>query len=272
MGLGCLSAYDLFASNQSKRFKVGACDWSIDQMANIKAIEVGKTIGLDGVQISLGTLDNNMHLRQKKIQQQYKDACEKFGMAIGGMAIGEMNNIPYKSDPRAEQWVIDSIDVAVAMGAKVVLLAFFHNGDLKNDPEGTKETIRRLKKVAAKAEHNGIMLGIESWLSAEEHMHIIDSVNSSNVKVYYDVANSNKMGYDIYKEIRSLGKENICEFHAKENGYLLGKGKIDFEEVRKAMDDIGYEGWIQIEGAVPENAKMLESYLLNTKYLRSVLM
>ena len=271
LGLGCLSACDLFASSASKRFKVGACDWSIDQMASIKAIEVGKTIGLDGVQISLGTLDNNMHLRQKKIQQQYKEACEKFGMAIGGIAIGEMNNIPYKSDPRAEQWVSDSIDVAVAMGVKVVLLAFFHNGDLKNDLEGTKETIRRLKKVAAKAEHNGIMLGIQSWLSAEEDMLIIDMVNSSNVKVYYDVANSHKMGYDIYTEIRSLGKENICEFHAKENGYLLGKGKVDFGEVRKALDDIGYEGWIQIEGAVPEKADMLESYLLNTEYIRSVL-
>ncbi len=271
LGLGCLSAYDLFASNPSKRFKVGACDWSIDQLANVKAIEVGQKIGLDGVQISLGTLDNDMHLRQKKIQRQYKDACEKFGMAIGGIAIGEMNNIPYKSDPRAEQWVSDSIDVAVAMGVKVVLLAFFHKGDLKNDPEGTKETIRRLKKVAPKAEDNEIMLGIESWLNAEEHMHIIDSVNSPNVKVYYDVANSNKMGYDIYTEIRSLGKENICEFHAKENGFLLGKGRIDFEEVRKAIDDIGYEGWIQIEGAVPEKADMFESYLHNNKYIRSVL-
>ncbi|WP_273565490.1 sugar phosphate isomerase/epimerase family protein [Maribacter halichondriae] len=271
LGLSCLSAYDVFASETSKLFKIGACDWSINQLANVEAMEVGHKIGLDGIQISLGTLDNDMHLREEKIQQTYKAACEKYDISIGGMAIGEMNNIPYKSDPRAEQWVSDSIDVAVAMGVKVVLLAFFYNGDLKNDPEGTKETIRRLKKVASKAEDNGIVLGIESWLDAEEHMHIIDSVNSSNVKVYYDVANSNKMGYNIYEEIRQLGGDNICEFHAKENGFLLGKGRIDFEEVRKAMDDIGYEGWVQIESAVPENADMFESYLHNNKYIRSVL-
>lgn len=271
VGLSYFGAYDAFAFDSSNRFKIGACDWSINQLAEVKAIEVGKKIGLDGVQISLGTLDNNMHLRQKKIQQQYKDACEKFGMAIGGIAIGEMNNIPYKSDPRAEEWVSDSIDVAKAMNVNVVLLAFFSNGDLKNDPEGTKEVIRRLKKVAPKAEDQGVILGIESWLSAKEHIEILNAVDSPNVKVYYDVANSNKMGYNIYEEIRWLGKEHICEFHAKENGYLLGKGKIDFEEVRKAMDDIGYEGWIQIEGAVPENGNMLESYLLNNKYIRSVL-
>ncbi|RAJ10224.1 sugar phosphate isomerase/epimerase family protein [Arenibacter echinorum] len=271
LGLSFLGAYEAFAMDKSLGFKIGACDWSIQKMSEIDAIKVGKKIGLDGVQISLGTLANNMHLRQTSIQQQYKNACSEYGMSIGGIAIGEMNNIPYKSDPRAEIWVSDSIDVAKKMNVNVVLLAFFHNGDLKNDMEGTQATIRRLKKVSKKAEDNGIILGIESWLSAEEHMEIINAVDSPNIQVYYDVANSNKMGYNIYDEIRWLGKKHICEFHAKENGYLLGQGRIDFEKVKKAIDDIDYEGWIQIEGAVPENADMFDSYVLNNKYLRSVL-
>lgn len=271
LGLSVLGAYEAFANDKNRRFKIGACDWSIQKMSEVEAIRVGKNIGLDGVQISLGTLTNNMHLRQASIQQQYKDACSEYGMSIGGIAIGEMNNIPYKSDPRAEQWVWDSIDVAKRMNVNVVLLAFFHNGDLKNDKKGTQETIHRLKKVSKKAEDHGVILGIESWLSAEEHMEIINDVGSPNVQVYYDVANSNKMGYNIYDEIRWLGKKHICELHAKENGYLLGQGKINFEEVKKAIDDIGYEGWIHIEGAVPENADMFDSYVLNNKYIRSVL-
>jgi sugar phosphate isomerase/epimerase len=271
LGLSFLGAYETFAADKNPRFKIGACDWSIQKMSDVEAIKVGRNIGLDGVQISLGNLANDMHLRQPKVQQQYKDACNEYGITIGGMAIGEMNNIPYKSDPRAEIWVSDSIDVAKKIDVNVVLLAFFHNGDLKNDVEGTKETIKRLKKVSKKAEDNGIILGIESWLSAEEHMEIINAVGSPNIKVYYDVANSNKMGYHIYEEIRWLGKDQICEFHAKENGFLLGQGLIDFAEVKKAMDDIGYEGWIQIEGAVPENADMFDSYVLNNKYIRSIL-
>jgi sugar phosphate isomerase/epimerase len=271
LGLGLMGAYEAFALDKSRRFKIGACDWSILKMSEIEAIKVGKKIGLDGIQISLGTVTNNMHLRQQNIQQLYKNACAEYGMDIGGIAIGEMNNIPYKSDPRAEIWVSDSIDVAKNMGVKVVLLAFFHNGDLKNDIKGTQETIRRLKKVSKKAEDNGIVLGIESWLSTQEHMEIISAVDSPNVQVYYDVANSNKMGYNIYEEIRWLGKKHICEFHAKENGYLLGQGIIDFKEVKKALDAIDYEGWVQIEGAVPENAVMFDSYVLNNKYIRSIL-
>jgi sugar phosphate isomerase/epimerase len=89
------------------------------------------------------------------------------------------------------------------------------------------------------------------------------------VQVYYDVANMEKMGYDIYREIRWLGKKKlICEIHAKENGFLLGQGRVDFKKVRQAVDDIAYSGWLIIESAVPKGAKMLDSYIANCKFLR----
>jgi len=271
VGLFYMPAFQIFAHDKPNRIKIGACDWSIGQHSNIEALHIAKEIGLDGVQLSLGNLKNDMHLRQPSVQKLYLETSQKIDVDVGGIAIGELNSIPYKSDPRGEQWVSDSIDVAKSMGCKVILLAFFGKGDLKGDVAGTKAVIKKLKKIAPKAEENNIILGIESWLSAEEHMQIIEAVGSPNVKVYYDVANSEKMGYDIYEEIRWLGKENICEFHAKENGYLLGQGKIDFVEFRKSLDAIDYEGWIMIEGAVPKNANMLESYIHNNNYLRSIL-
>jgi sugar phosphate isomerase/epimerase len=272
IALNYINIFNAFGSNSnSNRFQVGACDWSIGQHSNIEAMSVAKKIGLDGVQVSLGTVKNNMHLRQIEIQKMYQEACKENNVAIAGIAIGELNSVPYKSDPRTDKWVSDSIDVAHALDCKVVLLAFFGKGDLKGDSVGTKNVIEKLKKAAPKAEEKGIILGIESWLNAEEHMHIINAVGSPNVKVYYDVANSNKMGYNIYEEIRWLGNKNICEFHAKENGFLLGEGRIDFKEVRNAIDDINYNGWVMIEGAVPKNASMFESYLKNNTYLRGIL-
>jgi L-ribulose-5-phosphate 3-epimerase len=79
------------------------------------------------------------------------------------------------------------------------------------------------------------------------------------------------MGYDIYEEMSRLGKEYICEVYAKENGYLLGQGKVDFVRLKKVLDDIGFEGWVIIEGALPEGADLFKSYVTNLKYLRSVL-
>lgn len=260
-------AYPALAKN---RFKIGACDWSIGPAGDINSFKVAKQIGLDGVQLSLNTRSDQEHLRRPETQRAFKDAAKKAGVSIGGLAIGLLNEIPYKSDPRTEQWVQDSVDVAHSLGVKNVLLAFFNNNDLRNDPKGTQVVIDRLKAVAPKAEKAGVVLGIESWLSAAEHMAILDAVGSPAVQVYYDVCNSSVMGYPIFEEIRTLGKKHICEIHLKENGQLLGQGIVDLSKVRQAIDDIGYTGWLQIEGAVPKDKPMLESYIDNNKRVRTL--
>ena len=254
-------------TKKPKGFLIGACDWNLGKMADTGSFAVAKQIGLDGVQVSLGTAKNDMHLRKPEVQKAFLQAAEKNKVKIASLAIGELNNVPYKSEPRTEQWVSDSVDVCKAMKVKVVLLAFFGKGDLRDDPKGVDVVVERLKKVAAKAQDKGVILGIESWLSAEDSMAIIKRVGSPAVQVYYDVGNSHVRGYDIYKEIRYLGK-HICEFHAKDYKNLFGKGKIDFPKVRKAMDEIGYRGWIQIEGATPLG--MIESYKQDAQYLRSI--
>jgi len=190
--------------------------------------------------------------------------AKELGVEIASLALGILNQLPYKSDPRAQQWVADSLEVSRVFGTRVVLLAFFGQGDLKNDKKGTEVVTQRLKEIAPEAEKAGVVLGVESWLSAEEHMAILDKVGSSAVQVYYDMGNSHKMGYDIYKEIRFLGR-HICEFHAKDYDGLFGKGTIDFPEVRRAMDDIHCGGWMHIESGASE-----EDIGYNGRYLRTI--
>ncbi len=256
----------------NKRFTIGACDWSIGNQSNLGAMEMAQQIGLDGAQLSLGLKTNNMHLRRKDVQEAYFALAKIFKVKFTGLGIGELNNFPYKSDSQTDIWVSDSIDVAKALNVKVVLIAFFGKGDIKNDTIGQDAVIQKFKDVMPKAEKLGITLGIESWLSAEEHMRIIDAVASPNLKVYYDVANSEKMGYNIYDEIRWLGKKKqICEFHFKENDFLLGQGKVDFLKVKECIEEISYQGAIQIEGAVPPNSNMFESYVKNNQFVRELL-
>src|SRR5690242_8070455 len=66
----------LFATPNNRRYKLGACDWSIGKMGDPSAFEVARQIGLDGVQVSLGTVGNNMQLRKKEVQQRYKEAAK----------------------------------------------------------------------------------------------------------------------------------------------------------------------------------------------------
>jgi L-ribulose-5-phosphate 3-epimerase len=250
-------------------FKIGACDWAVGAMADPAAFEIARRIGLDGLQVSLGTSKNPMLLRNPDAQKTWLEQSKKYNVEIASLAIGELNSVPYKSDPRAEQWVSDSIDVCRALNINGVLLAFFNDGDLRGDPAGIAEVIQRLKRVAPKAEKAGVMLGFESWLSAWEVADIMQKVGSPAVKMYYDTGNTLDQNYDIYEEIRFLGRERICEFHAKDaDEYLFGRGKVNFPAVRAAMDDIGYRGWIHIEAAQPLG--LIPSYQHNLQFLRSI--
>jgi sugar phosphate isomerase/epimerase len=123
------------------------------------------------------------------------------------------------------------------------------------------------------AERNRITLGIESYLDAREHIEIMDKVGSPNLKVYYDFEIRQMQGHDTIKEFKAIGKDRICELHIKENGFLLGKGTLDWKEIFKAIKDTGYtgDGWMQIEGAVPEGAEMMPSYKQNLAYLKSLI-
>jgi len=264
----CASSAKRKAKAQRGGFKIGVCDWTIGKRSDPASLEVAKRIGLDGVQVDFGRAEDDLPLFDAELQKKFVEARQEHEMEIASLALGVLNNIPYKSDPRAERWVPQAIDVAEAMGVNVILLAFFGNGDLQNDSSGTDVVVQRLRQVAPIAEKAHVTLGIESWLSAEEHMDIIERVGSPAIKVYYDVANSNKAGYDIYSEIRQLGKL-ICEFHAKDYDDLYGKGSIDFERVREAMDEVGYRGWFVMEGTkMPLGVE--ESCRYDAEYLRGI--
>jgi len=249
-------------------FRIGACDWTLGKRSDPGSFELAARIGLDGVQVDLVVPGKGMPLLDPDTQQLFLAASRKHGVQIASLAIGELNRVPYKSDPRAEEWVSQSIDVSRALGTRVVLLAFFGDGDLQNDPKGIDAVVERLRRVAPKAEKAGVTFGFESWLSANQLLEILERVGSPALQVYYDVANAHKQGYDIYSEIRRLGKQ-ICEFHAKDYDDLYGKGSINFPEVRKAMDDIGYRGWIHMEG-VKMPLGVEESCRYDLEYLRTI--
>ena len=140
-----------------------------------------------------------------------------------------MNQVPLKSDPRAAKWLDQSIDVCKAMGITLSMPACFGNGDL--DMGATKEIdelVRVLKAVAARRRRRGSRSPWRITSAPRTTWQIIDRVGSPAMKVYYDVGNSTDKGYDIYAEIRELGKHDLCEFHAKDGRRCSGQGRIDF--------------------------------------------
>jgi L-ribulose-5-phosphate 3-epimerase len=264
--LAALSSFSpLLAAPRSRWFKIGSCDWSLGKRGDPAALDVAKQIGLDGVQIIMGDPGNDMQLRRPEVQKAYLDASRRTGVKIPSLAIDAMHQAPLQSDPRAAAWISDGIDICKKLDMPVCMIVGF---DL--DPTNKTQVdrfVEAAKGVVPKAEQCGVMIGMENWLSAADHLRIIERVGSPALKVYYDVGNSTDKGRDVAKEIRMLGK-HICELHAKDAGHMLGQGRIDFRQVRRALDDVEYSGWLQIEAAAPHGLAV--DYAADYKYLKDI--
>ena len=248
--------------------KLGVCDWTIGKTGDPAALELAGKLGLEGVQVSLDPAGDSLALLDPARQRAYLATAERTGVAIASFAIGKLNDVPLKSDPRAEKWLGEGIEIARAMGVKIILVPFFGPGDLKNDPPGVEASVKALKRLAPKAEKAGVVLAVENTLSAKQNAAILEAVGSPAVQVYYDVANSQEAGWPILEEIRFLGPR-IVEIHAKDTKDLYGKGSMDFPAVRKAIEDIGYRGWLVLEGTkMPLGVEASVRY--DTKYLKTV--
>ena len=260
------------AATAKNGFQIFACDWTLRQTCSPGAFELAARIGLDGVQVDFGRLSEGvttLPLFDEAHQEKILAAAAKHRVAISSLAMGALNTVPYKSDAATEQWVLDSVRVAQRLKTRVTLLAFFSKGDLVDDPAGVTEVIRRLKKLAPRAEAAGLVYGIESWLKAQELERILDAVKSPAVKVYYDVGNMQKVGEDVGVAIRRLGRERICEIHLKDYDDLYGKGSMNFPNVRRALDAIGYRGWVGIEG-IKTPLGIEQSIRYDLDYLRPI--
>jgi hexulose-6-phosphate isomerase len=92
-------------------------------------------------------------------------------------------------------------------------------------------------------------------LSPLEFARYVDDFASPWLKAYFDVGNIVFYGYP-QDWIRTLGPR-IAKVHLKDfqldraNGRFnwknLGEGDIDWVEVRKALSDVGYDGWVTTE-------------------------
>ena len=258
-------------------FPIGATDWSIGAKQNITAFENAKKIGLEGIQASFSTPGSEYDLRDKKVREQYYRRSDETGVRIASLGMGILNSKPLSTHPEAIGWVGDAIDTLAKMkkerpclAPNVCLLAFFSKGNINGEPQLMKAVANKLKTVMRRAEDAGVLLGIESLMSADDHLKVMDAVGSKSLQVYYDTANSNRMGYNIYEETVRLGANRICQIHCKENGAHLGEGIIDFPRYKTCLDKIGYKDWLIIEGATPKRADVQQAYRKNFQYLDKV--
>ncbi len=259
------------SSARSRGLKLGVTDWNLHLTGKVEAVALASQVGFDGVQVSLGrkTVNGKLPLDDEAVQQQFLTAAKLHKIPIDGTCLDILHVNYLKNDKLGQKWVADAIPITKKLNARVILLPFFGKGALTTHEE-MDYVGDALREIAPQAEKAAVILGLEDTISAEDNVRIMERTKSPAVLTYYDVGNSTQGGFDVVKEIRWLGKDRICQFHLKDNPNYLGDGKIEFPPILKAIEDIGFHGFANLETDSPSH-EVEQDMGKNLHYLRRLL-
>jgi sugar phosphate isomerase/epimerase len=131
-----------------------------------------------------------------------------------------------------------------------------------------------LKEVGKMAEQAGVVIGIETALSATEEVKLLNDIGSPAIQIYFNFSNPVQNGRDLYKELEILGKNRICQIHCtnKDSVWLQNDKMINMNKVKQTLDNMGWKGWLVIErsrdATDPRNVK--RNFSANTVYMKSI--
>jgi hexulose-6-phosphate isomerase len=153
------------------------------------------------------------------------------------------------------------------LGAKTLLLVPAVVNERVTYEEAMQRSKAEIASLIPVAEFCGVTIAVENvWnkflLSPLEFCDYVDAFPSEHFKAYFDVGNIMLYGYP-HHWIRTLGPSRLDKVHLKD--FQVGpkkfvnllEGDVPWKEVRRALEDIGYDDYLTVE--VPmESVEMVQ--------------
>jgi L-ribulose-5-phosphate 3-epimerase len=238
--------------------KKGACIGVLPkEMTVLQKFEVAKRAGFEGVEPN--TLNSADEVKQ------YKEAAENTGVKITSIMNSDHWKYPLSdNDPEVVKKCIDGLKTSMHnahdLGAGAVLLV---PGVVVADvryADVYRRSQDQIRKLLPLAKELKVIIAIENvgnrfLLSPLEMARYVDEFKSPWIRSYFDIGNVVSTGYP-QDWIRTLGKR-LCRVHIKrfepgtDHPKFDPKDRrtqgIDWPDVRKALNEVGYSGWITAE-------------------------
>ena len=220
---------------------------------NLERLKKLKELGFDGVEGSAPGMDF----------VGLKKACSEVGLPMHGVVYNKHWKMRLSS-PNEEvrdigrKGLEDAIRESKAVGGSSVLLV---PGAVKGKGETHdhvwERSITEIRKVLPLASHLGIRVLIETvWngfcYKPEQFRDYLDAIDNPWVGAYYDIGNMQKFAPS-HEWIRVLGsrivKLDVKDWGVKNGFCPLGKGDVDWMQVRRELSKIEFSGWVTREGS-----------------------
>ena len=158
--------------------------------------------------------------------------------------------------------------------AKIAFLPLGVKCDLTKFPELRPVIVERLKAAGKQAEAAGVVIGIETSLSAAVEVKLLDDIGSPAIKSYFNFANAIQNGRDLTAELRTLGKDRLCQIHCTDGdeAWLQNDPKINLPKIKQTLDEMGWSGWLVIERSrdATRASDVKYNFSANAAHLKSV--
>ncbi len=260
------------------RYRIAVCDWMILKRQKIGAFPLAREIGADGVEVDLGplgereTFDNQ--LRDPAVARQFSEAARAAGVAISSVAMSGFYAQSFAERLTVDRMVSDCLETMDKLAVRVAFLPLGVQGDLTRRPEIRPAIVARLRAAGRRAEAAGLVIGIETSLPAAEEVRLLEEIGSSAVRIYFNFANPLQAGRDLALELRTLGRDRICQIHCTDTDglWLQDNPRLDLRAVRATLDGMGWSGWLVVERSRsardPRNVRA--NFGANVSYLKSI--
>ena len=258
------TAQDPLAGRLLKTLKIGMVKVEGDLTAKFTA---AKAAGFNGIELNAPGFDID----------EAKQAVAATGLPIDGTVCGSHWKIRHTSpDAATRAQALTDLQQALrdtaAVGGHTVLLVA-GKGEDGPEEEIWPRAVENISKALPLAAELGVAIAIENvWnqlhydhdgdsnQSAEKFVRFIDDFNSPWVGMQFDIGNHWKYG-SMGDWIRQLGKRVIkldVKGFSRATGKFteIGEGDIDFDDVRKALVEINYHGWVAAEVGGGDLAKL----------------
>jgi len=222
------------------------------QLSDTDKFKLARACGFEGIEGSpMEDLDAARRLGK---------LAREVGVPIHSIVFGEWHAPFSDPDPKVREKGHQGMETALrsakALGAATVLLVPAVVKENVSYGDAYKRSQRCIRKLLPLAEELGVVIAVENvWnkflLSPLEFARYVDEFDSPWLKAYFDIGNVIIYGY-AQDWIRTLGKR-IVKIHLKDfkrKGYQwtnLLDGDVNWKEVRLALDEIGYNGFMTTE-------------------------
>jgi hexulose-6-phosphate isomerase len=230
-------------------------------ISNAEKFALAKKCGFEGIELNGPIADL---AAAKELGEQARQA----GVPIHSIVNGWGGPL---SDPRPENVekgiasMETSLRCAKAVGAGVVLLVPAVVNEEVGYGEAWERSQKNVRKLLPLAKELQVIIAVENvWnkflLSPLEFAKYVDEFDDVWLKAYIDVGNMILFGY-AQDWLRTVGKRivriHLKDFKRKGSQWTnLLDGDVNWPQVRKALDEIGYQGFL-----TPELSRGDEAYL-----------